>query len=262
MSASMTGKLTFLKFTDKEFDAITEQLCNVFVTTRSELSLLYQEIADDFDKDGWPPHFVSRSFFKSEDIAFQKVFTESPVIAVDLPSLFELNNQVTNKPTVIILGQDAKSAQDAGNIRLGTPYGLHHKGSREILVRTKFYFEMITTFFDLGYRVYLTDIYKVWVCDPNRPYYGVKLPKVDQKKFTNVLKAELLIVNPVALVTWGKDAANGIAKIDHDIQHLKFPHPSGAANRTWKKLMNQSPSYENKLTYWNSVVRSSLPNRE
>lgn len=258
----MTGNLAFLKFTDKEFDAITEQLCHVFVTTKSELSSLYQEIDNDFNKGGWPPHFVSRSFFKSEDVEFQKVCIASPVIAVDLPSLFELNNQVTNKPTVVILGQDAKSNQDAENIRLGTPYGLHHKGSREILRRTKFYFEMITTFFDLGYRVYLTDIYKVWICDPNRPYYGIKLLKTDQEKFISILKAELEIMNPVALVTWGNEAANSIAKINFGIQHLKFPHPSGAANGAWRQLMNQPPTYENKLAYWNSVVRSSLPRRE
>lgn len=39
----------------------------------------------------------------------QQRYKISPVIAVDLPSLFELNNEVNHKPTIAIIGQDAKS---------------------------------------------------------------------------------------------------------------------------------------------------------
>ncbi|WP_346291982.1 hypothetical protein [Sphaerothrix gracilis] len=160
---------------------------------------------------------------------------------------------------VVILGQDSKSDQDSEQISLGTPYGLHHKGSREILGRTKLYFEMIVALLTLCYRVYLTDVYKVWVCDPNRPYHGVKLPRVDQEKFISTLKVEILAMNPVALVTWGKESANSVKELDLNIQHLIFPHPSGAANGTWKKLMNQSPTHENKLAYWSSEISKVLP---
>jgi len=176
-----------------------------------------------------------------------------------LPSLFEFDDGINDKPTIVILGQDSKSDQDSEQISLGTPYVLHHKGSREILGRTKLYFEMIVALLTLGYRVYLTDIYKVWVCDPNRPYYGVKLPRVDQEKFTSTLKVEILAMNPVALVTWGKESANSVKELDLNIQYLIFPHPSGAANGTWKKLMNQSPTHENKLGYWSSEISKVLP---
>jgi hypothetical protein len=119
---------------------------------------------------------------------------------------------------------------------------------------------MIVALLTLGYRVYLTDVYKVWVCDPNRPYYGVKLPRVDQEKFISTLKVEILAMNPVALVTWGKESANSVKElVDLNIQHLIFPHPSGAANGTWKKLMNQSPTHENKLAYWSSEISKVLP---
>ncbi|AFY35349.1 hypothetical protein [Calothrix sp. PCC 7507] len=257
----MSDNLAFSKFKSQEFNAISELLCNIFDTKKSELELLYQEIIDDFRKDGWPPHFVSRDFFKSEDEEFQKIYKISPVIAVDLPSLFELDDGISNKPTIVILGQDSKSDQNSEKISLGTPYGLHHKGSREVLRRTKLYFEMITTLLGLGHRVYLTDIYKVWVCDPKRPYYGVKLPRVDQDKFVSALKLEILAMNPVALVTWGKESANSVAEINLSIQHLNFPHPSGTANGTWKKLMDQSPTYENKLAYWNFEVSKLLPRK-
>ena len=106
---------------------------------------------------------------------------------------------------------------------------------------------------------YLTDVYKVWVCDPNRPYYGVKLPRADQEKFISTLKLEILAMSPVALVTWGRESANSVKELNFNIQHLNFPHPSGAANGTWKKLMNQSPTYENKLKYWSSEISKVLP---
>jgi hypothetical protein len=169
-----------------------------------------------------------------------------------------MTEAINDKPTIVILGQDSKSDQDFEQISLGTPYGLHHKGSREILGRTKLYFEMIAALLTLGYRVYLTDVYKVWVCDPNRPYYGVKLPRVDREKFISALKLEILAMNPVALATWGKESANSVKEIDLNIQHFNFPHPSGAANGTWKKLMNQSPTYENKLAYWSSEISKGL----
>ena len=255
----MTENLTFSKFKTQEFDSISGLLCDIFDTTRSELELLYKEVINDFGKDGWPPHFVRRDFFRSQHQDFQKIYEISPSIAIDLPSLFELDNGINDKPTIVILGQDSKSDQDSEQISLGTPYGLHHKGSREILGRTKLYFEMIFALMTLGYRVYLTDVYKVWVCDPNRPYYGVKLPRADQNKFISTLKLEILAVNPVALVTWGKESANSVKELDLNIQHLNFPHPSGAANGTWKKLINQSPTHENKLAYWSSEISKVLP---
>jgi hypothetical protein len=258
-SFKMFENIAFSRFKNQEFDVISELLCDIFVTSKSELRLLYKEIIDDFAKDGWPSHFVRRSFFKSEYQDFRKIYEISPAIAIDLPSIFELDDGINGKPTIVILGQDSKSDQDSEQISLGTPYGLHHKGSREILRRTKFYFEMIATLLTLGYRVYLTDVYKVWVCDPNRPYYGVKLPRVDQNKFISALKLEILAMDPVALITWGKESANNVKGIDLNVQHLNFPHPSGAANRTWKKLMNQSPTYENKLAYWSSEISKALP---
>lgn len=254
----MTGNLTFSKFRTQEFDSISGLLCEIFDTRRSELELLYKEVINDFDEDGWPPHFVRRDFFKSQYQDFQKIYEISPSIAIDLPSLFEFDDGINDKPTIVVLGQDSKSDQDSEQISLGTPYGLHHKGSREILGRTKLYFEMIVALLTLGYRVYLTDVYKVWVCDPNRPYYGVKLPRVDQEKFKSTLKVEILAMNPVALVTWGKESANSVKELDLNIQHLIFPHPSGAANGTWKKLMNQSPTHENKLAYWSSEISKVL----
>jgi len=254
----MSDEIDFSNFNDQEFLSIAESLCHVFNTTQSELKTCYGEIISDFDKDGWPPHYVSRDFFSSQDPAFHTIYTQSPSIAVDLPSLFELADGIKSKPTVVIIGQDSKSDQDSGSIHLGTPYGLHHKGSRENLPRTKLYFKMIYSLLELGYRVYLTDIYKIWVCNPNRPYYGINLPQADREKLLDILRSELSAINPTTIITWGGDSARGVSKIGLDIQHLKFPHPSGAANGTWQRLMNQSASNENKLAYFRAKASQSL----
>ncbi|MGJ3249511.1 MAG: hypothetical protein ACFE0J_00060 [Elainellaceae cyanobacterium] len=84
----MTENLTFSKFKAQEFDPISGLLCNIFDTTRPELELLYKEVINDFGKDGWPPHFVRRNFFRSQHQDFQKIYETSPSIAIDLPSLF------------------------------------------------------------------------------------------------------------------------------------------------------------------------------
>ncbi|MCU0569431.1 MAG: uracil-DNA glycosylase family protein [Oculatellaceae cyanobacterium Prado106] len=255
----MGSNLAFSQFKEQEFDAVSKLLCGLFDTTKSDLESLYKGIVDDFSKDWWLPHFVHRNFFKSEHQEFQKIYEQSPSIAVDLPSIFELDDGIDDKPTIVILGQDSKSDQHSkGKIHLGTPYGLHHRGSRERLGRTKLYFEMISALLTLGYRVYLTDVYKVWVCDPNAPYNGIKLPRVDQDRFISVLKSEVLAMNPIALVTWGKDSSDSVKAIDLKIQHLSFPHPSGAANGAWKKLMNQSPTFKNKLAYWSFEISKAL----
>jgi hypothetical protein len=256
--SELTELVLFSQFTDQEFDQLSALLCSVFVTTKAEIESLYAEIIADFDKEKWPPHFVGRSFFESVDADFRATYVRSPSIAVDLPSLFELDDGVKNKPTLVILGQDSKSDQSHEDISVGTPYGLHHKGSREELKRTKLYFDMIAVLLNLGCRVYLTDVYKVWVCDPNRPYYGIKLPEADRSKFVSVLAAELAIMNPSAIVTWGRDAASSLADMELGFQHLEFPHPSGAANGAWKKRMQKSPTYENKLQYWKETVSQSL----
>ena len=255
----MVDELLFSKFTTQEFSKISKILREAFTTSEIELASFYQKMSQDFNRAGWPPsNFADRGFFQSADSNFQEVCERSPVIAVDLPSLLEIDDGKENKPTVIILGQDPKSDQDSERIRIGTPYALHLKNCREKLRRTKLYFDMVSVLFELGYRVYLTDIFKVWVCDPRKPYYRAKLPHVDQSRFSNVLRSELRAIEPTALVTWGKDATNSISSMKLDVLHLSFLHPSGAAGGAWKQLLGKSPTDTNKLEYWKLVLVKTL----
>lgn len=248
--------LQFSQFLPNEFDGLCQLLSTVFQTSSEELARLYQQLDSTFDEDGWPPHHVDRKFFESQDGQFQEIYEQSPSVAVDLPSLLETHDGSQDKPTIVVLGQDSKSGQSHQDISLGTPYGLHHKGSREQLKSTKLYFEMIQVLMKLGYRVYLTDVFKVWVCNPQRPYCGIRLPKADRDKFVEILERELSIVKPVAVVTWGNPSAD-IAR-NLKFPHHPFPHPSSAAGGAWKKLMDKSPTYANKLAYWKSSVTRVL----
>jgi hypothetical protein len=263
----MVEKFLFSEFPDSEFEKLAQLLCGVFNTSPSQIYSFYKEIKDTFGENGWPAHHIDdRAFFCSSDEEFQLTYNQSPSVAVDLPSTFEIDDGVALKKTVVILGQDSKSDQATSKIHLGTPYGLHHKASREVLTRTKVYFEMICALMERGYRVYLTDVYKIWVCNPQRPFNGASLPRADKKDFIRILKSELLNVNPVALVAWGNQAAHDVQALDllkalePGVEYLEFPHPSGAANGAWKKrLGGEKSTNENKIKYFASVISEKLP---
>ena len=251
-------RLLFSKFKVQEFEQLCQLLCGVFETTPEELVKLYKDIDSTFDHAGWPLHFLHRDFFESADDGFRSTYQKSPVIAVDLPSLLELDDGQTDKPTIAIIGQDSKNDSDQEQLVVGTPYGLHHKGSREELKRTKLYFEMVQALLELGYRVYLTDLWKIWVCNPERRYVGIKLPKADQQRFLQLIKPELAVVQPIAAITWGKVAGKAVDQLQLGIKHLNFVHPSSAASGTWKKLIGQSPTDLNKLVYWRTTIAQVL----
>lgn len=253
--------LIFSNFQPQELQCLYRLLCSVFRTSPAELAKLYQDIISTFQQPDWPLHFVQRDFFISTDKRFQHTYQESPVVAVDFPSLIELNDGRVNKSTIAIIGQDSKNDNDYEHLVVGTPYGLHHKGSREELNRTKLYFEMIQVLLQLGYRVYLTDIFKLWVCNPARRYTGIRLPHSDRQCFLQLLQLELELMQPVAMITWGKQSCNTVYKLQLGIQHLNFPHPSGAANGAWKRLINKTPTRESKLAYWRSVIAKELESK-
>lgn len=252
-----SSSLQFSKFRSHEFETLCQLLSSVFKTSPKALASLYQQLDSTFYDEGWPPHHIARNFFESQDCQFQSLYERSPSIAVDLPCLLELHEGRQNKPTIVVLGQDPKSGQSHQDISIGTPYGLHHEGSRNHLTRTKLYFEMLQVLMRLGYRVYLTDVFKVWVCNPQRRYYGIRLPKADRDRFLAILESELSMMEPVAVVTWGNPSAEIVSNLNVS-HHLRFPHPSGAANGIWKTLMGKSPSYANKLGYWKSSVNQVL----
>jgi hypothetical protein len=204
----------------------------------------------EFQAKGYPKYVANRNIFYSKDQAFQKLYDEALVIGVDIPSLFETDNNSLNKKTVFILGQDPlrKAKKKVNEIEVGTPYGLHLKDCRESLRNTSLYFDLIKVILDKGYRVYLTDIVKIWISQPNLDR-GIPIRKIDRDQFIKVLKAELEIFKPISVITWGK-LASSVSKNDLGIYPIEFPHPSGAANGIWRKTMGKPATRENKINFF------------
>lgn len=253
-----TQQPKFLNFRHQEFETICKLLSSVFQTDSQELTQLYKSIENALEEDGWPHHFVPKKFFQSKDSSFRETYEKSPSIAADLPSFLEWEDGNEEKPTIVLLGQDPKGHNDHKEILVGTPYGLHHRGSNKKLTTDGFYFRMISVLMTLGYRVYLTDIFKIWVCNPQKPYDGISLPKVDRQSFIDILEQEIETVKPVAVVTWGRPAEDSAKNLKVGCPILSFPHPGGAANGTWKELMDQSPTHANKLRYFKEKVQLGL----
>ncbi|NEU80449.1 uracil-DNA glycosylase [Nostoc sp. UIC 10630] len=249
----------FSQFKANEFEALHKELSQVLDIPQGQLLALYQKMQQEFELEGYPEQTLPRNIFHSHDESFQKCYEDALVIGVDIPSLLEKNNNISNKKTVVILGQDPlrKSDKRVEKIGIATPYALHLKSCREKLRNTRLYFDLIKVLLDAGYRVYLTDIFKVWVseasCDD-----GIPLSKKDGSRFIQVLKTELKIFEPLAIVTWGKKASTAIKSIKLEVKPLEFPHPSGAANGAWRELMGKPPTRENRINYWQQEVFAHL----
>lgn len=210
---------------------------------------------EELEEEGYPEHTLSRNIFIPSNESSQKFYDDALVIGVDIPSIFELANGVKNKKTVAIIGQDPlrKSETRVEEISIGTPYALHLKNCREKLPNTRLYFDLIKVLLESGYRVYLTDVFKVWVSSSNGQS-GIPLSQKDCNRFINLLKDELEIFDPIAVITWGRIASNTVAGLDLKIKHLEFPHPSSAASGTWKKVMGKPPTRENRINYWKQTI--------
>ncbi|MEH2281144.1 MAG: uracil-DNA glycosylase [Nostoc sp.] len=249
----------FSQFKANEFEALHKELSKVLDISQGQLQALYEVMQQEFELEGYPEHTLPRNIFHSQDESFQKCYEDALVIGVDIPSLLEKNNNISNKKTVAILGQDPlrKSDRRVEEIGIATPYALHLKNCREKLRNTRLYFDLIKVLLDAGYRVYLTDIFKIWVSEANCDR-GIPLNKKDRTRFIQVVKTELEIFEPVAVITWGKKASSAIRSISLEVKHLEFPHPGGAAMGTLHKLLGKSPTRKNLINYWQEKVFAHL----
>lgn len=245
---------SFCKFSPTEFSDLSNVLCSVFNTNQVQLETFYNSWRTTFDVADYPqPQMVDRSFFVPDGQELCEQYNKAPMIGSDLPSLIELNNTCSNKPTIVILAQDPLRSQQSEKLELGTPFGFHAKGCREHHRATKLYFKMVDVLLRKGYRVYLTDIFKIWIRQAGKQNRGIKLGS-NADRFLNLLEAELKICNPVALITWGKQSAKAIQNLPLKVNSFNFPHPSGG-NRCWPTILNgQSATHANKVKYWQSRI--------
>ena len=251
----------FSQFRANEFETLHRELFKVFDIQQAKLQSLYENMRTEFEVDGFPPErMLPRSIFRSYDPNFQKRYDEALVIGIDIPSIIEKNNGILEKKTIVILAQDPLRpiSERIEAIGIGTPYSLHAKSCRE-KGRGSFYFELIKVLLDEGYRIYLTDIIKIWVSDrePSKDK-GIRLSKQDENRFIQILKAEVEIFEPLGIITWGKKARDTVSGLELGVRHLEFPHPSGSNNGAWHKLIGKSPTRQNKIEFWSQKVSDYL----
>ena len=252
-------KYLFSQFRSGEFEVIYQQLTTVFDIPIDELRALYQVMREEFEIEGYPEHTISRTVFHSWDQNFQARYEQAFVVGIDFPSILECANGVVEKKTIAILGQDPlrRSDKPIPDISTGTPYALHLKNCRQVLRNTRLYFDLIQVLLEAGYRVYLTDVLKIWVSEANR-CQGISLSPKDRDRFIQVLKAELEIVAPEAVITWGRTASNTIKGLGLATKHFEFPHPSGAANGAWRKLLGKPATRDNRIQFWKQTLLDYL----
>lgn len=252
---------SFSNFRKTEFEVLHQNLSEVFLIGQDKLYSLYEVMQSGFEIEGYPEQTLNRDIFRSSDQNFQKCYNNAWVIGVDIPSIFERIDKVWNQKTIVIVGQEPQRRSDKRieEISLATPYALHLKSCREQLPRTRLYFEMLEVFLEQGYRVYLTDVFKIWVSKSDNGFQKISLPRQDCERFIKVLRLELAMIQPLAVISWGRVASYIVSNIGlTSTKHLKFPHPSSAANGTWQKLIGKPPTKANRIEFWKSKVFNDL----
>jgi Uracil DNA glycosylase superfamily len=249
------SKYVFSKFKGNEFKALHSALSKGFNITQDDLKSLYDEYIKEFE---FEPNkntnkTLPRDIFRSDNEDFQRIYKDASVIGIDIPSIFEKENDIPSNGTIMIVGQDPlrKEKEWQEGIIVETPYALHSKYCREELYDTRLYFDLIEVLMEQNYRVYLTDKIKLWV-SPSTSYLGKNkknsFSREDQTRFIKILKSEIDIFAPLAVVAWGKEAGKVIDKIEKEIgvKCFKFLHPSKANNGAFSKKINKGVSKENK----------------
>jgi len=252
----------FSEFQSEEFDLLYQVLSKIFDVPEVKLRDIYETMRQEFEFEGFPPEIkLSRTIFQSHDPEFQQRYWDALVVGVDIPSLLERNDGCPHKKTVAILGQDPlrKSDKRMEEIGIATPYAMHLKICREKLPNTRLYFDLIKVLLDEGYRVYLTDIFKVWVSQADTDQ-AIPLSSKDYQRFVEVLRTELVIFKPLAVITWGQVASRTLKSLKLDLNHLEFPHPSGANNGRWRELIGQPATRENRINFWKQKINAILLN--
>lgn len=248
----------FSEFSPDEKHNLWLLLQNVFHLSEDDFTAFYRDIKRNFNVPGWEhKQWWLREAFSPSTPSFQDQYQHSPVIGVDLPCTFELDNNVSQKPTIAIIAQDSLRKVDkrVEAIEVGTPFGLEHIECRTQLW-TKLYMQLVDVLVQLGYRVYLTDLIKIWVSDGTTK--GLPLPKVDRERFAKLITKEMAAFQVEAVLTWGNPAAQSVRNLHLNTRHLAFPHPSGANNGYWAKQMDLPATWANKLAYFQARVQQEL----
>lgn len=181
---------------------------------------------------------------------------ESTHQGIDFPILYSADK---NDKTVVIVALDPLRSVPESDISIAAPFALHRFEFRN--KKQKAVFDLIKKLVEVGYNVYVTDIYKLYMKNGNENY---KFQDAEAEIFHEMLQEELEIMKPDLIITFGKVSRIALDKINLPINRCSFIHPSGRASQYWKALdyfSDKKCSAENKFIYIHEKIKSALANR-
>jgi hypothetical protein len=248
----MSHPLRFCQFTDNELNALSQELSIAFNFEPSALALQY---------DRWRSNFESgeavediRFTYISKDSTFQSFVESSHVVGADLPTILQQGEDALTYPTVMFVAQDPRRdpvRARSERITLGTPFALHCPWGRYIGPTTRLVFQAAQFWLEKNWRVYLTDVIKLYAFDDTHNK-ARNLPKPDYQRFEKMLAAEIQLFQPKVIVTIGAVAHRAVQQLSPNASVIAVPHFSGANQSAWKKLLGgeQRITNEAKLAWY------------
>jgi hypothetical protein len=239
-------------------DKLPQILSTAFGITEDEIKEWYQTIINSFNAntaDSYSGfHYVDKFYsipFSTESA--RQNWAAATLIGIDLP--VELSTGTNDQERIVIIGIDPLRKRkdfpkEVSNEKLiiGTPYALHSSFYRNDEHRTKIYCKVIQNLVERNFKVYLTDIFKVWMSNSTDEKYKYSLHQ-EFALSNEVLKQELETISPIKIILFGRfveDYTRPLIKSLGFIDRIiSLPHPSGA-NRNWNKLPKEERSFQGK----------------
>ena len=173
----------------------------------------------------------------------------------DLPYFLNFNKA----QTIMIIGMDAKS-NHGKEIRLSTPYFLQSIQGRE--TNENDYWKIIKILSET-YNIFLTDVYKAYFQIGDIVSNKIPTYKKDALH-SEILKKEILEVKPYAILCWGRESRNLVAKtldlklLNSITRDTNYPYKYQGDIGDFKLVATPHPSNSTRLNSWLSFYENNL----
>lgn len=176
----------------------------------------------------------------------------------DLPYFLNFNKE----KTIMIIGMDAKANHD-NDVRLSTPYFLQSIQGRE--TNENDYWKIIKILSET-YNIFLTDVYKAYFQIGDIVSNQIPTYKKDALH-SEILKKEIAEVKPYAILCWGRESRNLVAKtlgvklLNSITRDTNYPYKYQGEIGDFKLVATPHPSNSTRLNSWLSFYEYNLNDR-
>jgi hypothetical protein len=233
-------------YNEEILNLISDNILNIDV---HELRSIY----DVFNNEGIEKIEVERTKHN-----YQQFLKDAAVTSVqfDLPYFFDNKKD----KTIMIIGMDAKASHSDKLVVLSTPYYLQSIKGRE--TNENDYWKIIKILSNT-YNIYLTDVYKAYF--EKESILSNKIPLYKKNILhAEILKKEILEVNPKAILCWGKASRDLVSKIvnvsplDVITRDSNYPYECKGEFSNIKLVATPHPSKGTYKSAWLSFYDANL----